>query len=188
MESLDSILAGLQNKYTSEVPAPEPKANAEAASQSNNSPTKNSPNSEQAALDALCRDSSNQNLANQAIPPSSTSSSSSDSLNRLLDDLRNGSSISSSTSTNASSDEFVQILQAPPPISVPVNISIKKDLQKDLQQVSDRQKHQSQQAIAKQATSWLKQLDPLSGEGLWFEEFAKNYPSKLEAAIALLSS
>ncbi len=187
MESLDSILAGLQDKYTSEVPKPErsvsPSVNLQPSSQkdakSKNLPV-NLPKSDQAALDALCRDSSSQNLASQAI--ASSSSSSSDSLNRLLNDLRSGSSIS--PPTNTSSNEAIQISQAASSVSVPVNISIKKDLQ----QVADRQKHQSQQEITKQATAWIKQLDPLSGEGLWFEEFAKNYPSKLEAAIALLSS
>lgn len=40
-----------------------------------------------------------------------------------------------------------------------------------------------------QNRNWMvKKLDPLGGEGLWFEEFAKNYPSRLEAAIALLQS
>lgn len=36
------------------------------------------------------------------------------------------------------------------------------------------------------AKSWLKQLDPLSTEGLWFERFAEGYPTKLEAAINYL--
>ncbi len=36
------------------------------------------------------------------------------------------------------------------------------------------------------AQDWLKQLDPLSTEGLWFERFAEGYPTKLEAAINYL--
>jgi len=44
------------------------------------------------------------------------------------------------------------------------------------------------EAIAQQAKEWLKQLDPLSEEGLWFEEFAYAYPSKLEAAIDYLTA
>ncbi len=39
-----------------------------------------------------------------------------------------------------------------------------------------------------QAKDWLKQLDPLSTEGLWFERFAEGYPTKLEAAINYLQS
>jgi hypothetical protein len=42
------------------------------------------------------------------------------------------------------------------------------------------------QGLAKQAEKWLKQLDPHSQEGLWFEEFAYKYSSKLEAAIDYL--
>jgi hypothetical protein len=61
-------------------------------------------------------------------------------------------------------------------------------IDRDLQQVADRQKAKDDQIIAQKATEWLKQLDPLGGEGLWFEEFAKNYSSRLEAAIALLQS
>ncbi len=38
-----------------------------------------------------------------------------------------------------------------------------------------------------QAQEWLKQLEPLSPEGLWFETFAQSYPSKLEAAIEYLT-
>ncbi|NJL09568.1 MAG: hypothetical protein HC908_03345 [Calothrix sp. SM1_7_51] len=40
--------------------------------------------------------------------------------------------------------------------------------------------------LKKQASYWLEQLDPFSSEGLWFERFAENYSSKLEAAIEYL--
>lgn len=36
------------------------------------------------------------------------------------------------------------------------------------------------------AKAWLKQLDPLSTEGLWFERFAEGYSTKLAAAINYL--
>lgn len=39
-----------------------------------------------------------------------------------------------------------------------------------------------------QAQLWLDQLDPDSGEALWFEQFAEGYPSRLEAAIDLLEA
>lgn len=38
------------------------------------------------------------------------------------------------------------------------------------------------------AKAWLKQLDPLSTEGLWFERFAEGYATKLEAAINYLQA
>ena len=50
----------------------------------------------------------------------------------------------------------------------------------------ERLKAKQLQALKNQAQEWLNKLDPLSQEGLWFESFAKNYPSKLEAAIEYL--
>jgi hypothetical protein len=50
--------------------------------------------------------------------------------------------------------------------------------------------HQEQQQkkanLERTARQWLKNLDPLSGEGLWFTDFARNFSSPLEAAIAYL--
>lgn len=45
---------------------------------------------------------------------------------------------------------------------------------------------QQREALKSQAIAWLKQLDSLSSEGLWFEKFAEKYSSKLEAAIVYL--
>lgn len=51
------------------------------------------------------------------------------------------------------------------------------------------EKLQSEQLVQKHhAIAWLKQLDPLSNEGLWFEEFAGHYPSKIDAAIEYLQT
>jgi hypothetical protein len=99
------------------------------------------------------------------------SSLASNSLDQLLNDLRGSSSSYTPTA----------IPEVTSKQSIPV-------ISHDLEQVAEQQKVKDQQTIAKQATEWLKQLDPLGGEGLWFEEFAKNYPSRLEAAIALLQS
>ncbi|MEO1186065.1 MAG: hypothetical protein AAFX46_15925, partial [Cyanobacteria bacterium J06636_27] len=44
------------------------------------------------------------------------------------------------------------------------------------------------EALKGQAQEWLEKLEPLSPEGMWFESFAKSYPSKLEAAIEYLNS
>lgn len=49
-------------------------------------------------------------------------------------------------------------------------------------------KRQQYEVLEKQAQKWLKALDPYSDEGFWFEQFAQNYPSKLEAAIAYLQA
>jgi hypothetical protein len=65
----------------------------------------------------------------------------------------------------------------------------------DLQQISAEieQEHQAQRLAKRReqeqlASEWLEKLDWLSGEGIWFEKFARNYGSHLEAAIAYLFS
>lgn len=40
----------------------------------------------------------------------------------------------------------------------------------------------------RQAKQWLKELDPLTTEGIWFTDFARNYSSLLEAAIDYLEA
>lgn len=54
------------------------------------------------------------------------------------------------------------------------------------QQAEAQRQRQQQEQRTKKAQAWLQQLTPLSGEALWFEEFVKHYPSRLEAAIAYL--
>jgi len=49
-------------------------------------------------------------------------------------------------------------------------------------------KQQQRQALTKEAEAWLKKLNPRSAEGLWFEEFAYSYSSKLAAAIDYLQA
>ncbi len=48
----------------------------------------------------------------------------------------------------------------------------------------EKQKREKQ--LIRTAERWLKNLDPYSDEGFWFEQFALSYPSKLEAAIDYL--
>lgn len=52
----------------------------------------------------------------------------------------------------------------------------------------DQQRQQQKKALEAKATQWLKQLNPNSEEGLWFEEFAYSYESKLVAAIDYLQA
>ncbi len=72
-----------------------------------------------------------------------------------------------------------------------------KDLAEELQRQEELQAEQvrqgqlkakRQEGLKKEAKSWLKNLDPLSSEGLWFERFAEGYPSKLDAAVEYLQS
>lgn len=65
---------------------------------------------------------------------------------------------------------------------------------KKQQQFQEEQRKQEQikqqefEALKIKAIAWLKKLDPLSSEGIWFENFAKKYSSKLAAAIDYLQS
>ncbi|MEM9925765.1 MAG: hypothetical protein AAF915_18785 [Cyanobacteria bacterium P01_D01_bin.50] len=50
----------------------------------------------------------------------------------------------------------------------------------------EKLKQKQIEALKSKAQQWLEKLEPLSPEGLWFDSFAQNYPSKLEAAIEYL--
>ncbi len=50
------------------------------------------------------------------------------------------------------------------------------------------EKQRERKQLTLQAELWLKNLDPYSDEGFWFEQFAHSYPSKLEAAIEYLKA
>ncbi|MCL1464293.1 salt stress protein, Slr1339 family [Argonema galeatum] len=66
---------------------------------------------------------------------------------------------------------------------------LKKQQQLKEEQLRQEQiKQQQRQALTKEAQEWLKKLNIRSAEGLWFEEFAYDYPSKLEAAIDYLQA
>jgi len=56
--------------------------------------------------------------------------------------------------------------------------------QRRLQQLEEQRKADR----LKKAETWLKELDPNSDEGFWFESFAVNYPSKLDAALEYLDA
>jgi hypothetical protein len=146
MESLESILTDLQNKYT------DPNVNQQPKSQ-------------------LKSERSQQDLPSLDIEVKPAITANPNSLDHLLDDLRNG--------VTKTVEPEINVL----PIS-----STSSPIKQELQQVEDRQKAKDRQVYEQKAREWLKMLDPLCGEGLWFEEFAKNYPSKLEAAIALMES
>ncbi|MFM7574166.1 MAG: salt stress protein, Slr1339 family [Snowella sp.] len=70
---------------------------------------------------------------------------------------------------------------------------VKRDFeQKELVEIqtekikSNQEQQQKKANLERTAKQWLKNLDPLSGEGLWFTDFARNFSSPLEAAIAYL--
>lgn len=53
---------------------------------------------------------------------------------------------------------------------------------------AEERRQRRRQALTQEATEWLKNLNPRSEEGRWFEEFSYSYPSKLEAAIDYLEA
>jgi hypothetical protein len=62
--------------------------------------------------------------------------------------------------------------------------------QENLEQIKleELKKQRKRNALTQKAQEWLKNLDPTSDEGLWFEEFSYAYESKLEAAIDYLEA
>ena len=66
---------------------------------------------------------------------------------------------------------------------------LQKEQQAKAEQIRlQQQEQQKKEALTKEASEWLKNLNFRSEEGLWFEEFAYSYPSKLEAAIDYLQA
>ena len=62
------------------------------------------------------------------------------------------------------------------------------EVKADYQRKQQKAQQQKIKEIEAQAISWLKNLDPMSSEGLWFTDFAKKYPSKIAAAVEYLRS
>jgi hypothetical protein len=56
------------------------------------------------------------------------------------------------------------------------------------QRRAQQRRQRKREALTQEAMEWLKNLNPRSEEGLWFEEFSYSYPSKLEAAIDYLEA
>jgi hypothetical protein len=95
---------------------------------------------------------------------------------------------------------------APAPISAPAPMRLLETMQSEYAQQQaeaelERQRQAQQKArrleqlqqqrraeLAETAAQWLRSLNPKSSEGQWFEEFACNYESRLEAAIDYLEA
>ncbi len=54
--------------------------------------------------------------------------------------------------------------------------------------IQEQQKQLKHKQLVRQAEKWLAQIDVNSDEGMWFNQLAESYPSKLEAAISYLST
>lgn len=75
----------------------------------------------------------------------------------------------------------------PEPVDSAAQLRAKEE-QLRAQRGREMERQQRRKAIAPKAEAWLKALDPYSDEGLWFEQFAYNYASRLEAAIDYLEA
>jgi FMN phosphatase YigB (HAD superfamily) len=60
--------------------------------------------------------------------------------------------------------------------------------EREKQRRLEQLRQQRRAELAQQAEIWLKQVNPRTEEGLWFEEFACGYESRLEAAIDYLEA
>ena len=58
--------------------------------------------------------------------------------------------------------------------------------QRRQQEEAARRQAEVERALRGQAEQFLKQLDPYSVEGLWFNEFARKHPDRLTAALTYL--
>jgi hypothetical protein len=108
-------------------------------------------------------------------------------LNAKLDEV--DSSRPASPSPTAKGDDLDNLLAAVRASSQQKSHIKAEQRQIQQQEALRRQERQQAENLAHwqaEANKWLRQVDPLSSEGLWFKDFARNYPSELEAAIAYL--
>ncbi|MBD2653190.1 hypothetical protein H6G45_06760 [Synechocystis sp. FACHB-383] len=111
---------------------------------------------------------------NSTIDPTLSKEQQHPTLDKILNELKQGFKINYFPEKT---DQIPTIIKESPQVSNP-----------ELKNLIDRQEQQRQVIIAQKAQQWLDQLDPLSGEGIWFADLAKHYPSTLAAAIALLNN
>lgn len=131
------------------------------------------------------------NLNQSSTPPVSKSPQpAADSSTRSIDDLLSQIEISQPQSPPP----------APPPQRLLEEMKAEHDQQQaELERQAERERQRKQRrlenlkqqrrlALVEKAEQWLKSVDPKSSEGRWFEEFACNYSSRLEAAIDYLEA
>jgi hypothetical protein len=59
---------------------------------------------------------------------------------------------------------------------------------KEKQRLEEQRQQKKRELLRNTAQAWLKQLNPKSDEGRWFEEFSCSYDSKIEAAMHYLEA
>ncbi len=146
-------------------------------------------------LDELLSDLKSKYKASN-IPNSSQNYS--DKINNLLNEVKSElktnkisaeANIDKVTQNNSQVDEYLDSIKAQYK-----NKQNHQQVQEELIYNRNKQEiiHQEQQEqlkrkqLIRQAEKWLANLDPSSDEGMWFNQLAESYPSKLEAAINYL--
>ncbi len=92
-------------------------------------------------------------------------------------------------SSTASSQPFPARVSAQPYVGLPNVIErLKQFTQAQLaaHAAQNQAKAKRAQEIAR-AQAWLDELDPLSDDGFWFEQFSESYESRIEAALDFLN-
>ncbi|NEO84114.1 MAG: hypothetical protein F6J87_07650 [Spirulina sp. SIO3F2] len=107
--------------------------------------------------------------------------------------VRDASTQPSPNLTENSLDAELAAITAQFPTQIPPNPNLDRALDDQALQMRQQQHRawgaeQKQKVIEQRAQVWLDELDPYSDEGLWFTEFAEDYPSALDAAIEYLRS
>lgn len=72
-----------------------------------------------------------------------------------------------------------------------IRIAEQKRHEQDLLEIKQREElreRKRKEALREKAKEWLKNLNPRSEEGKWFEEFSHSYEDKLKAAIDYLDA
>ena len=142
-------------------------------------------------LTPLVNSSPNKVSPSSSSPSSMALASSSSPLDSLIADVKQEFE-SGKTPPSLKSHNYFNESQTSSPSS---NSDLIKELQLEYQeqerikqQQQQQEKQRRQEALKRKAQQWLKNLDPHTDEGLWFEEFSYSYDSKLAAAIDYLAA
>ncbi len=177
--SLDSILADFENQYKQKNVSGNNSGNS--SDRVNNAPMNNN--------DPLIDSFVNELTQQKSKPPSQIKSTNTDNnLDNLAQEFQQKGNQTKPKQKSSLTEESLN--------NIAQQFQQKREQDKQEQKTDNleyirRQELEKQRRIkqlTRQAEVWLKNLDPYSDEGFWFEQFANSYPSKLEAAIEYLKA
>lgn len=186
-KSLDQLLAEVEQQLSQKPTPPNPPEQdplaawaAEFAQKKAQPPQDSHQDSTQDALAALA----NQFEQKKQPPPPAPSAATDELMAQLQQQFK-----PSLPTASPLEDRLNQLQQnlKPQPVDPAAQLRAQEE-QLRAQRGRELERQQRRKAIAPKAEAWLKALDPYSDEGLWFEQFAYNYASRLEAAIDYLEA